>query len=218
MDLTNSYARVLPADVQELYDIVEVRDAAAVIAGTNPQEWQDIIDVLRGFRLRTSDILVAGGNEGDIAKRLNDAFRSRGWREGQHDQKIISKLKLEPYAPAGEVRATVAETEVDSVGYKVDNVKGAIALDVEWNAKDGNLDRDLSAYATLYGLSIIRAGVIITRTIDDLRALGASLGRDKFLSTTTTTNLRKLEPRMARGSGGGCPVLAVAITARTYQP
>jgi hypothetical protein len=43
--------------------------------------------------------------------------------------------------------------------------------------------------------------------------LGERLGRDPF-RTSTTTNLDKLLPRMARGDGGGCPILAIAITAR----
>lgn len=36
-----------------------------------------------------------------------------------------------------------------------------------------------------------------------------------MFNTTTTTNLTKLEPRM---SAGGCPLLAVAITAVCYKP
>jgi hypothetical protein len=53
--------------------------------------------------------------------------------------------------------------------------------------------------------------------MQDLRDLGHRLGRERFLETSTTTNLTKLEPRMTRGTAGGCPVLAVAITARCYQ-
>ena len=43
----------------------------------------------------------------------------------------------------------------------MDNVHGGVALDVEWNAKDGNLDRDLAAYRSLYDVGIISAGVMI---------------------------------------------------------
>lgn len=218
MDLTDSYTRVFPADILKRYAFAEVREAAAVLEGTNPAEFRDIIEVLQGFRLVTDDILTAGGNEGDIAKRLNAAFRERGWREVKHDQKVLSTLRKMPYAPAGERKPEVVESEVTNEGYKVDNVKGGIALDVEWNAKDGNLDRDLGAYATLYALGVIRGAVMITRTVDDLRELGRRLGREKYLSTTTTTNLPKLVPRLTRGSAGGCPVLAVAITAGCYKP
>jgi hypothetical protein len=218
MELTDSYKRVFPAEVLKRYDFSEVREAAAILQGTNPVEFGEVVKVLKKFRIERDDILQPGGNEGLIAKRLNKEFRKRGWREGQHDQTVSSKLRLMPYRPAGERKPKVVETEVENTGYKVDNVKGGIALDVEWNAKDGNLDRDLSAYAALYDLGIIRGAVLITRTHDDLKALGAKLGRPDFLKTTTTTNMGKLVPRLSRGSAGGCPVLAVGITARCYQP
>src|SRR6476646_25192 len=150
MDLTDSYRKAFPEDVLDRYDMREVRNASAVIAHTNPAEFQELIAVLRAFALTTEDVLSPGKNEGQIAKRLNKAFREKGWREGRHDTKITSLLRLMPYKPSGEKKATVVETEVLSEGYKVDNVKGEVALDVEWNAKDGNLDRDVSAYRALY--------------------------------------------------------------------
>ena len=216
MDLTDSYLTVVPDDILERYDMREVRNAAAVVAQTNPQEFDDLIAVLRGFSLTKSDVLSPGKNEGQIAKRLNVSFRDRGWREGRHDTKITSLLRLMPYRPAGERKAQVVEKEVLNEGYKVDNVKGGVALDVEWNAKDGNLDRDVSAYRALYDAGVIAAGVVLTRTMTDLRELGAELGRPRFLATSTTTNLGKLEPRLTRGDAGGCPLLAIAITARCY--
>jgi hypothetical protein len=195
----------------------EVRNAAAVIAHTSEPEFADILAVLDDFALTNEDIVKEGGNEGTVAKRLNLGFRERGWREGQHDTKITSLLRLMPFKPADETEPILIESEVVSLGYKVDNVKGEIALDVEWNAKDGNLDRDISAYRALYDAGIISAGVIVTRTRHDLRRLGQELGRPNFLKTSTTTNLEKLEPRLSRGDTGGCPVLAVAITAGCYD-
>lgn len=218
MDLTDSYLRVFPKAVLDRYELREVRNAAAVLSNTNPDEFEELTEVLEGFALTEDDILTPGGSEGEIAKRLNREFRDMGWREGRHDTKITSALSLMPYKPAGERAAKLVETEVFNEGYKVDNVKGGVALDVEWNAKDGNLDRDVSAYRALYASAIIDAGVLVTRTVTDLRELGAQLGRDKFLNTTTTTNLTKLEPRMTRGDAGGCPLLAIAITARCFAP
>jgi Restriction endonuclease BglII len=202
----------------ERYDLREVRNASAVLANTNPPEFEELVSVMSDFTLTKEDVLSPGKNEGQIAKRLNKAFRELGWREGRHDTKITSLLRLMPYRPAGERKPETIETEVLNEGYKVDNVKGGVALDVEWNAKDGNLDRDISAYRALYDAGIISAGVIVTRTMTDLRELGVKLGRPAFLATTTTTNLDKLEPRLTRGDGGGCPILAVAITARCFQP
>jgi len=216
VDLTDSYRERISAKIAARYRVREVRDAAAVIASASPREFAEILAVLQEFELRRSDLLEPGGNEGPVAKRLNQAFRMRGWREGRHDTIIKSSLHLMPYRPAGETRGEVIETEVKSDGYKVDNLKGKVALDVEWNAKDGNLDRDLGAYRALYEAGIISAGVILTRTQSDLRELGNELGRDPF-KTSTTTNLDKLVPRISRGDGGGCPVLAIAITSQCFE-
>lgn len=213
MDLTESYARILPVDLVERYEIREVRDAAAVMQNTNPAEFAEIVAVLNDFVLAEDDLLQPGGSKGLVATRLDGDFRELGWREGRYDTRLTSQLRLMPYRHAGEKEARVEERDVFSEGYKVDNVKGGIALDIEWNAKDGNLDRDIGAYRSLYDAGIIAAGVIITRTHTDIRDLALKLGRDAF-KTTTTTNLDKLVPRMTRGDAGGCPILAVAITAR----
>ena len=221
MDLTESYKRTLPEAVQERYELRETRNAAAILASTNPREFRDIVAVLSGFLLSTADLINPGGNESKLAARLNRAFRDLGWREGRHDTHVTSVLRVMPYRPAGETQPRKIETEVINEGYKVDNVKSRVALDVEWNAKDGNLDRDISAYRSLYDAGIIDVAVLITRTQEDLRALAVRLatqaglpGAGNRLGTTTTTNLVKLLPRMTRGDGGGCPILSVAITAR----
>jgi hypothetical protein len=214
VDLTTSYMRVCPAAILDRYEIREIRDAAAVIANTNSEEWAQIVEVLSRFQLQADDITTPGGGKGPVATRVDKAFRDLGWREGRYDRRILSRLRLMPYPAAGERKAVVVETEVDSQGYKLDNVKGRIALDVEWNAKDGNLDRDLGAYRALYEVGIITAGIIVTRTYQDIRELSLRLGRDAF-GTTTTTNLEKLEPRLTRGDSGGCPVLAIAISSKT---
>jgi len=216
MELTESFVGRFSARTLARYTLIEVRDATAILAATNPAELDEISEVLSGFRLERADIVEPGGQEGPVAKRLNRAFRERGWREGQHDLTIGSSLRLMPYKRAGEKKPRVADSEVVSKGYKVDNLKGKVALDVEWNAKDGNLDRDLSAYRALYDAGIIVAAIILTRTQADMRELGERLGRDPF-STSTTTNLDKLAPRMKRGDGGGCPILSIAITARCFD-
>lgn len=216
MDLTASFESTIPTSIRDRYDLVEVRNAASVLAATNPLEFSEILEVLASFRLLPEDVTASGGNKSDVAARIDTDFRRRGWREGRHDVRVESRLHLMPYGPAGELSPLVRATEVVSEGYKVDNVKGRVALDVEWNAKDGNLDRDLAAYRALYEAGIIDAGVIITRTQEDLRSWAVELDGDttKF-HTTTTTNLQKLLPRLTRGDAGGCPLLAVAISRRT---
>lgn len=217
MDLTESFSGVLPASLLALYEVREVRRATEIIAATSPNEFAEILKVLSEFKLTKTDITDPGGSKSHVARRLDEAFRKLGWREGRHDIRIVSELKRMPYRAAGETKAELVKTSVLNEGYKVDNVKRRIALDIEWNAKDGNLDRDLAAYRALYDSGIITAGVIITRTQDDLRRLAKRLKAERKFGTTTTTNLLKLEPRLTRGDGGGCPILAIAITARCYS-
>ena len=227
MELTGSWTTALPAAVAERYELRETRNAAAVLAATCPDEVTELCAVLTGFTLTTADLVEAGGNESRLAARLNTAFRERGWREGRVDTVVTSRLQVQPWHPAGEHGVTVRESEVFNEGYKVDNVKGRVALDVEWNAKDGNLDRDIGAYRALYDAGLIDGAVLLTRTHDDLRELARELARaagrsdDEVrsrLSTSTTTHLGKLESRMTRGDAGGCPLLAVAISRRCWDP
>jgi hypothetical protein len=63
-------------------------------------------------------------------------------------------------------------------GYLVDNFKGRVALDVEWNAKDGNLDRDLSAYRAWHEAGVISAAVLITQDRVRLKELAVQLCGD----------------------------------------
>ena len=197
MDLTNSYTEVVRETVLDRYEFLEVRNAAAVLAVTNQPEFTEMLDVLDWFVLHTSDLLTPGGQESALAARLNARFRSAGWREARVDTLIRLQLRKMPFRQAGELKETLVETETLNRGYLVDNFKGRIALDVEWNAKDGNLDRDISAYRALYDAGLIDGAIIITRTQSDLRQLGRQLADDagwtivagkRILGTTTTTN------------------------------
>jgi Restriction endonuclease BglII len=226
VELTTSYESVIPEAVRARYELRETRNAAAILAATNPGEFRDVIKVITSFKLLTSDLIDPGGNRGRVAQWLDEAFRQRGWREGEADTSFRADVRAMPYRAGGETQPTVVTTEVFSKGYKVDNVKGRVALDVEWNAKDGNLDRDIGVYRALYDAGVIDGAVMITRTQEDLRELAAHLALEaghsaeaarNRLGTTTTTNLTKLEPKLTRGDAGGCPMLAVAISSRCWE-
>src|SRR5262245_6349607 len=143
LDLTESYVHLLPKAVLDRYVVLETRNAAAILTTTNPAEVREVIDVLDGFELTVDDIVHTGGNKSAVAARIDRAFRLLGWREGRHDTRIVSEIRVMPFREAGEQQPIVRTTEVRNEGYKVDNVKGRMAVDVEWNAKDGNLDRDI---------------------------------------------------------------------------
>ena len=225
MDLTTSFETAVPADVFGRYEFFETRNAGAILKATNPDAFSEVMEILNLFALINDDLILAGGEESGLAKRLNQAFRSRSWREGRVDTEIKLVLRLMPFSPAGETSPRVEESSVTNEGYKVDNVKGRVAMDLEWNAKDGNLDRDLAAYRALYDAGLIDGAILVTRTQDDLRALGYRVRTEtgmseteakKVLGTSTTTNTTKLLPRIQRGDAGGCPVLVVAICERTW--
>jgi hypothetical protein len=220
MDLTHSYMNAFSEQLLGKYTWLETRNAAAIMGASNPALLTDLSDVLSEFFLYDTDILVAGGNRGPIAIRLDTAFFERGWSAVRVNTefKLVGQKKKALTSRAYE--ENFLATTVSNDGFEVDNMKGRVAIDVEWNAKDGNLDRDLAAYRALYDLGLIDLGVIITRDHQGIRDLaGQELGsEDAFrrLGTTTTTNMIKLEPRITRGDAGGCPILAIGITKSTW--
>lgn len=216
MDLTDSNRTYVPAAVLNRYLWVEIRNAAAVISASNPQCFDDILHVLSAFEVRATDITTPGGNRGPIPIRLDGAFESLGWQAVRINTEfnLIGKVK-------GARGRTLFQSSVASEGFEVDNMKHRVALDVEWNAKDGNLDRDLSAYRALYDVGLIDAAVIICRDFDGIMDLArVDLRSDdamRRMNSTTTTTIQKLEPRLSRGDAGGCPVLGIGITRETWD-
>jgi hypothetical protein len=140
---------ILPAGARNHWKFMETNSAAAVMKAVCPEEWKDIVEVLSGFRLDPQYWLKPGGNRGDIAAQIDKAFHQRKWREARLDLETKGTL----YSKDKHVLRELSP--VHQEGYLVDNFKNRIALDVEWNAKDGNLDRDLSAYGLLQAPSFL---------------------------------------------------------------
>ncbi|GAA4658918.1 BglII/BstYI family type II restriction endonuclease [Gordonia humi] len=241
MQLTDSWATTFPSDVLDRYDVRETRNASAVMQITTPQAFADMIEVLDGFHLTVDKLTTPGGSKTVVARELDESFRVRGWREARFDQDLITKLTIFPWtsAPSHESQRVV-QTRNEYGGHKIDNVLDRAVLDVEWNPKDGNLDRDFGNYVSLHEGGVIDMGVILTRSGDTLRHFVRDLIAevkavnvpteytvwhermrklaDDPLGTSTTSNFGKLVPRLERGDGRGCPILAVAITERCYVP
>lgn len=225
---TNTYEDPLVLDpvIRARWTFLETSSAAAVLRAVCPDEWRDITDVLANFALDPVHWLKSGGNRGDIAREIDGMFSDRGWREIRVDlstQGILVSKK-------GDVVDRLPPMEQE--GYLVDNFKGRVALDVEWNAKDGNLDRDLSAYRAWHEAGVISAAVLITQDRLALKGLAERLWADHQqtlpvgqrnpklpidLSTSTTTNLEKAALRVRRGVMGTCPLLVVAATQATWN-
>jgi hypothetical protein len=192
-----STLHLVPEELQRLYDVREWRNAAGVLATACPEEWQDIIEILSDFRLLWSEIEAAGGRKSPIANQLDGAFYERDWKEKQFDTAI-----------------TLDNETFESPTHKVDCFKGKVALELEWNNKDPFYDRDLNNFRLLFDLRAIDVGVIVTRSTK-LNSIFRNLG--KYASYgASTTHSEKLWPRLDGGGGGGCPVLAFAITPELY--
>jgi hypothetical protein len=193
-----SVERFVPEDLRALYAVHDWRNGLAVLSAANPDEWADIVAVLRAFRLHHTEIATPGGAKSLIANRLDGGFKALGWAAKRFDTRI-----------------TVDGVEHPSPTHEVDMFKGRVALEVEWNNKDPFYDRDLNNFRLLFDLRVIEVGVIITRATE-LQSLFVEVGRDKQSYGASTTHLDKLLPRMEGGGGGGCPVVAFAIRRAAY--
>jgi hypothetical protein len=192
-----STEHLIPADLKQLYEVREWRNAAGVLATACPQEWQEIIEILSAFRLLRSEIEAAGGRKSPIANQLDGAFYARHWSEKQFETAI--RLDDQVY---------------ESPTHKVDCFKGRVALELEWNNKDPFYDRDLNNFRLLFDLRAIDVGVIVTRSTS-LNPIFRELGKYSSYGASTTHS-EKLWPRLDGGGGGGCPILAFAITPALY--
>lgn len=193
-----SVERFVPPDLLDLYEVYEWRNGLAVLAAACPDEWNDIVEVLRDFRLRHTEIATPGGRKSLIADRIDGAFKQRGWKEKRFDTRIV-----------------VDGVEHKSPTHEVDVLKNRVALEVEWNNKDPFYDRDLNNFRLLFDLRVIDAGVIITRC-SELQTLFVEVGRDKSSYGASTTHMDKLVPRLEGGGGGGCPVVVFGIRRAAY--
>ncbi len=217
---------VLPPAAREHWEFMETNSAAAVMKAVCPSEWQNIVQVLSNYRLRAEYWLKPGGNRGDIAAQIDSMFTELGWRETRLDLETRGILYSKDNEKIDDLPPVYQQ------GYLVDNFKGRVVLDVEWNAKDGNLDRDLASYRSWYEAGVISAGVIITKDRLSLLSLARRLW-DEYqqtlpadqqvtklpidLTTSTTTTFDKARLRMHRGVMGTCPVLIVAASEKTWD-
>ncbi len=188
----------LPKYIQDNYEIHEWKHAITILKGDFPNEWNDIIDVLKKFKLRKSWIQVGGGRKSKVADWLDTGLTTKGWVEKSFDTKV-----------------SVDKEIMESPTHKVDCFKNRIALEIEWNNKDPFFDRDLNNFRLLFDLRAISVGVIITRC-DELQEIFDELGRGASYGSSTT-HMGRLIRRIQGGGGGGCPILVFGIKKSLYM-
>lgn len=188
----------LPDFIQTHYQVAEYKHASAILQTDFPNEWQDLIDVLTGFRLLRSEIATPGGGRSLISKRIDSAFYARGWEERKFHTKVV-----------------IDTQELESPTHKVDCFRNCVAVEIEWNNKTEFYDRDLNNFRLLFDLRAVSVGVLITRATE-LDDIFRDLNRYSSYGASTT-HMDKLLTRLEGGSGGGCPVLAFGIRKGLYE-
>ena len=193
----------LPADITVKFDVLDWRNALAVLTAVHPQEWREVCDVLSSFRLRWSDVTKKGkGNKSEMAGILDSGLYRSGWVEKQFKTEIV-----------------VDEARRATPTHEVDCYKNRVALEVEWNNKDPFYDRDLNNFRLLFDLDAIDVGVIVTRSTalqKWMRENFLLFGKQKETYGTSTTHADKLYPRILGGGAGGCPVVVFAMKPEAY--
>lgn len=231
----------MPADILEKYEVYSYRSAAVILSETRSKEFDELLNALRAFRITTTMIRSAGGNESDIPKLLTKELRPKEWHETIIQGDLLVKLFWRGVVGTkrtgknkGQPKLGIVKNEIRREkfldGHKIDYVKGRVAFDLEWNSKDQTFDRDLYAFSAFAQCGVIDVAVLLTRsaTLNPvLRRLGQALkknGRDLETKSNgmprmtwekygaSTTWMGKLLYRLNAGRNGGCPVLAIGIT------
>jgi hypothetical protein len=231
----------IPQDIRDRYEVYSYRNAAVILSETRKEEFADLLDALRAFKITTTMIRTAGGNESDIPKLLSSTLRPLGWHETVVQGDLLVKLiwreqvdVIQKGKNAGKPKFAKKSRELRREkfldGHKIDYVKNKVAFDLEWNSKDQTFDRDLYAFSAFAQCGVIDAAVLVTRSgslNDVFKKLGPSLKKDgksiEYKSSgkprmtmekfgASTTWMGKLLYRLNAGRNGGCPVLVIGIT------
>lgn len=197
MDDINIPIGHFPADICQLYEIREWRHASAILKHDYPAEWEDLLAMLRAFRLKKAWVTERGGNKSQLASWVDEFLGARGWRE-----KLFSTAVI------------VDDMRIESPTHKVDCFKNRIALELEWNNKDPFYDRDLNNFRLLFDLRTVSVGIIFTRC-DELQEIFNQVGRGASYGNSTT-HMSKLVPRILGGGGAGCPIIVIGIRRKLY--
>jgi hypothetical protein len=190
---------LIPENLRRKYTFAERDHACAILATDFPSEFQDLLDCLVEFKLKTSDILTPGGGRSPIPKAIGGFLQQRGWAPKDFDIKIEVDGFLIPVPT-----------------HSIDNFKNSVGIEVECNNKTEFYDRDLNNFRLLKELRVLSVGVIITR-LSELQSLFNQLGKGASYGAPTT-HWDKLIPKVDGGGAGCCPLLLVGMGMNCYDP
>jgi hypothetical protein len=189
---------LIPRGLRKRYRFDERGRATAILESDFSQEFADILEALKAFTLKKSDILTAGGGRSPIPIAIDGFLSKRGWQAKSFDIKI-----------------TVDGKPVPIPTHKIDNFRNRVGVEVEWNNKTEFYDRDLNNFRLLNVLNVLSVGVIITR-LSELQHLFNRLGKGASYGASTT-HWDKLIPKVDGGGAGQCPLLLIGMGLGCYD-
>jgi hypothetical protein len=220
-------ARHIPTDILARYEVYSYRSAALILKEAHPEEFAELMEVLRGFELTTRMVRMPGGNESQIPKAISALLRPKGWHETIIQADLLVRLLWKEPAGTRSGKEVFTEREDHLTrakfldGHKVDYVKNRVAFDLEWNSKDQTFDRDLYAFSAFSQCGVVDVGVLVTRSVELNPVFRSLTALDKHGNDTgnplhtkygaSTTWMGKLLYRLNAGRNGSCPVLAFGI-------
>ncbi|MGD8150597.1 BglII/BstYI family type II restriction endonuclease [Ornithinimicrobium sp. Y1694] len=167
----------------------------------------DLIKVLEGYWIGTSELETGGGGRTPFTARFDDGLERQGW-----GKRNISISKLVDGKPITRVRGH--EIDMFAVASDEDPYPG-IGCEMEWNNKDPFYDRDLLNFQALHHEGVLAVGIIVTRGPGLQRWLERAIWNQDYTPKygKSTTHWNKLVPRVNLGGGGECPLILVGIEA-----
>jgi hypothetical protein len=188
------------------YKVGVTRYADTILKHVFPQRFNDLLHNLENFWIDLEEIRTGGGGRASHTKRFDDGLEKLGW--GKRNiviEKLIDGKRIH------QVRGH--EIDMFAPGSNEAEFPG-IAVEMEWNNKDPFFDRDLLNFQTLHQEGALGVGIIITRGPKLQELLGRTIKSSPsaaFKYGQSSTHWNKLEPRIALGGGGQCPLILIGI-------
>jgi len=111
--------KLLPIEITENFEVLEWKPACAILKNDFSDEWLDLLDLLKNFKLCKSWIQETGVRKSKLAGFFDHFLEQRGWIEKDFSTSVKVDNNL-----------------MESPTHKVDCYKNRIALEIEWHNKD----------------------------------------------------------------------------------
>lgn len=215
--LMERWKKNIPESLQQKYDFYNYNYAVEILTQAFPEEWDELVNCLESFKLSINDLTEAGGAETKIPGKIDSTLYPEGWR----NVKIKGDLHIDFFERKIDQKQYDDEASQERIvyrfidGHHIDYYKPGVGIQLEWNKKDIDFDRALTAVRGFHESQIISVGVVITRGESLTQAFKEIIGPDgrpivkKYGASSTW--MGRLVPRIEARQAGECPVLAIGI-------